>query len=286
MAATTAAVSEALAAARDAFAAAGVPDPRSDAELLLASALGIDRAALAAEPERPIDSPSARRYADWVRRRLAREPVAYILGRAHFRRLGLGVDPRVLIPRPETEHLVEVALELLASRPGGTARVCEVGTGSGAVALALVDESREPLELVATDVSADALELARANADRLGRGSELEFRHCDLLPAGRFDLVVSNPPYVAEPDWDGLAPEITRHEPPEALLAGPDGLALLRRLCRQAPESVAAGGHLCVEVGQGQAAAVAALMEEAGLVDPERRRDLAGIERVVWARRP
>ncbi|HEX2087942.1 MAG TPA: peptide chain release factor N(5)-glutamine methyltransferase, partial [Solirubrobacteraceae bacterium] len=206
---------------------------------------------------------------DAVRRRaVRREPVAYIVGRKGFRHLELEVDPRVLVPRPETELLVEVGLEL----PEG-ARVVEVGTGSGAVALALKHE-RPDLHVTGTDASAEALEVARANGERLGL--DVTWARADLFD-GEFDAVLSNPPYVE--DAARLAPELA-HEPPEALFAGPDGLDVVRRLVERA-RGVAT---LAVEVGDGQADAVAALARAAGFTTVATRRDLAGIERVVVAR--
>jgi release factor glutamine methyltransferase len=221
-----------------------------------------------------------RAFQDAVRRRSAgREPVAYITGTRGFRHLELAVDPRVLVPRPETELLVEVAVELL---PAG-ARVVDVGTGSGAIALALAQE-RPDLRIVATDVSADALAVARDNAARLGLAARVELVAGDLL-AGvtAVDAVLSNPPYVADGDRATLAPEITRHEPPGALFAGADGLDVIRRLVPAAARSGAA--LLAIELGQGQAAAVIELMDAAGFAHAESRRDLAGIERVVVGRR-
>jgi release factor glutamine methyltransferase len=199
--------------------------------------------------------------------------VAYITGVKGFRRLDVAVDPRVLIPRPETETLVEAALEAL---PDG-ARVVDVGTGSGAVALALKDE-RPDLDVVATDVSEDALAVARENAERLGLAIEL-VRGDLLAGAGEVDAVVSNPPYVE--DGAQLAPEIVRHEPALALRAGPDGLDVLRRLV---PAAAARGAALlAVEHGAGQAGAVEELALAAGFARIERRADLAGIDRVMVA---
>jgi release factor glutamine methyltransferase len=268
-----ASVREALDSAVIAIAAGGSDTPRLDAELLLAEALGVDRAALVIDPRREVAGPAVRAFQDAVRRRSAgREPVAYILGRRGFRHIELAVDPRVLVPRPETELLVEAGLEL----PAGT-RVVDVGTGSGAVALALKHE-RPDLEVLGTDVSADALAVARANAERLGL--DVELLHGDLLAgADGVEAVLSNPPYVAERDRAALAPEIVRHEPPGALFAGADGLDVIRRLV---PAAATSGARLlAIEVGAGQAAAVAELMRAAGYERVGPRRDLAGIDRVV-----
>jgi release factor glutamine methyltransferase len=270
-------VREALDGAVTAIAAAGADTPRLDAELLLGHALGVDRAALVMAPEREVTGPAVRAFQDLVRRRsVGREPVAYLVGRRGFRDLELEVDARVLVPRPETELLVEVALSL----PRG-ARVADVGTGSGAVALALKDE-RPDLDVVATDVSEDALAVARSNAARLGL--DVTFVCGDLLEgAGTVDAIVANPPYVAEADRATLPPEVARHEPAVALFAGDDGLDVVRRLAAAAGASAAR--FAAVEVGAGQAPEVEALLRSAGFADTERHRDLAGIERVVVGRR-
>jgi release factor glutamine methyltransferase len=270
-------VREALDSAVIAIAAAGSSSPRLDAELLLADALGIDRAVLVTDSRREVTGAAVRAFQDAVRRRSAgREPVAYILGRRGFRHLELAVDARVLVPRPETELLVEVGLELARG-----ARVADVGTGSGAIALALKHE-RPDLDVVATDSSIHALAVARGNASRLRL--EVEFRHGDLLAGLRaVDAVLSNPPYVAEGERATLAPEITRHEPPGALFAGADGLDVIRRLV---PAAAAAGAALlAVEVGAGQAGRVTTLMGAAGFTRVAARRDLAGIERAVVGER-
>jgi release factor glutamine methyltransferase len=270
-------VRDALDSALIALTAAGVESPRLDAELLMADAIGSGRADVVAGPARELEPDEARRFGEHVRRRVQREPVAYILGRKGFRAIELDVDPRVLIPRPETEHLVEVALEL----PHG-ARVADVGTGSGAVALALKAE-RPDLRVVATELSPGALAVARGNASRLGL--EVELLEGDLLEpvAGRVDAVLSNPPYVAERDRLTLAPEILRFEPAEALFAGADGFDAIRRL---APAAAASGASMAAfEVGLGQAAAVAALLRDAGFADTATVPDLAEIERVVVGRR-
>ena len=274
---------EALDAAIDALRAVGVEDPRLDAELLLAEATGWERAALVANPEAEVPPAAARLFGEMVRRRLRREPVAYILGRKGFRRIDLAVDPRVLIPRPETELLVEVALE---REP---ATVLDVGTGSGAVALAIADELPN-CAVTATDTSAAALDVARGNAERLGLAARVRFLSGTVPPEEDFDLIVANLPYVAERDWVSLQPEVTQWEPREALLAGPDGLdefralpANLERTSSRYPgtNANAVCGMLALEVGDGQAGEVAALMAEAGFSSVEGRADLAGIERVV-----
>jgi release factor glutamine methyltransferase len=257
-------VRDALEGAVPALAAVGCDTPRLDAEVLIADALGVDRAALVAEPERPVPAGAARLIGERVRRRLEREPVAYILARKEFRHIELAVDRRVLIPRPETELLVEVALEL----PHG-ARVHEVGTGSGAVALALLDE-RPDLRVSASDSSDSALEVARTNAARLDL--PLELVHARGLPPGEYDLVLANLPYVREDEWPRLQPEITEWEPREALVGGADGLDLIRELVAGAPATT----RMALEHAPGQAAAVRALLSDA-----ETRRDLAGRERVT-----
>lgn len=265
----------ALAAATEALAAAGCDTPRLDAELLLAEAAGVSRAELIAHPGRPLARKEADRFAAFADRRAAREPVAYILGRKGFRTIELSVDPRVLVPRPETEHVVEAALGLPEA-----ARVVDVGTGSGAIALALKAE-RPDLDVIGVDASEHALAVARENARRLGLTVEL--RRGDLLDGvGEVDAVVSNPPYVAERDRPSLPPEILRYEPAGALFAGPDGLDVLRRLVPAVAASRAT--FAAFEVGLGQAAAVAGLLE-AGFGEVEAWPDLAGIERVVVGRR-
>jgi release factor glutamine methyltransferase len=267
---------EALNASVDALRAAGVESPRLDAELLLAEATGWERARLAANPEAEIPPAAARRFAEMVRRRLRREPVAYILGRRGFRHLELAVDPRVLIPRPESELLVELALEL---RPR---RVLDVGTGSGALALAIAAEL-PGAAVTATDTSAGALAVAAANAERLGLAARIEL-HEGTLPPGNeeFDLVVANLPYVSEGEWGDLQREVTEWEPREALLAGPDGLSAFRAVV---PLLAAVAATLALEIGEGQAMAVEGLLRAAGYRAIEARLDLAGIERLVIARK-
>jgi release factor glutamine methyltransferase len=242
-----------------------------DAELLLAHVLATDRAALHREPELIVPADAASAFAALAARRRAGEPVAYLIGRRGFRRLELAVDPRVLIPRPETEHLVEAALVL----PEG-ARVVDVGTGSGAVALALADE-RPDLEVLGVDVSEDALVVARANAGRLGL--DVAFASSNLLAGvtGRVDAVVANLPYV--PDGEPLMADVAGYEPALALRGGPDGLDVVRELVVEA--ALRGAPFLALEVGAGQAPAVAALLGQCGWAHVGRVLDLAGIERVV-----
>jgi release factor glutamine methyltransferase len=271
-------VRDALEGAITAIASAGCDTPRLDAELLLADVLGVRRERLLTDPDMAVSGPAVRAFQNAVRRRaVEREPVAYILGRRGFRRIELAVDARALVPRPETELLVEVGLGL----PAG-ARVLDVGTGSGAVALALKDE-RPDLNVSGSDVSTRALELAGENAQRLGL--DVKWLHADLLAdVGEFDAILSNPPYVAESERSTLAPEILRHEPPGALFAGPDGLATIRVLLDQLAE-LGDVRFLALEVGAGQARPVAELTRAAGFDAIRFERDLARIQRVVIAER-
>jgi release factor glutamine methyltransferase len=272
-------VRDALQGAVTAITAAGCETPRLDAEVLLAHVLGVSRERLLLDRDLTVAGPAVRAFQAAVRRRaVEREPVAYIVGSRGFRAIELAVDPRALVPRPETELLVEAALAL----PPG-AHVLDLGTGSGAVALALKQE-RPDLLLSASDSSEGALALARENAQRLGL--DVRFLRADLLDgiAEEFHAMLANLPYVPEGERSTLAPEITRHEPPGALFAGADGLDAIRALTRQlAPR--ASVRFLALEVGAGQAPAVAALCEAAGFEKVGFARDLAGIERVVKGER-
>ena len=270
---------EALDGAITAIAAAGCETPRLDAEVLLCATLGVGREQLLTDRTLSVSGAAVRSFQDAVRRRsVLREPVAYILGHRGFRNLELATDPRALVPRPETELLVEAGLEL----PGG-ASVLDLCTGGGAVALALAQE-RPDLELSGSDLSGAALELARQNAGRLGL--EVSWIRADLLEGvpDEFDAVLANPPYVADSERSRLAPEILRHEPLEALFAGPDGLAVIRRLLEQlAPRERVR--TVALEVGRDQAGAVLDLTAAAGFVDCRCKKDLAGVERVVIGER-
>jgi release factor glutamine methyltransferase len=272
-------VKDALDGAITAITAAGCETPRLDAELLLANVLGVSRERLFIDADLCVAGPAVRAFQDAVRRRsVLREPVAYILGKRGFRRLDIAVDTRVLVPRPETELLVEVALVL----PSG-ARVLDLGTGSGAVALALKDE-RPDLEVTGSDISPAALELARANGLRLGL--DVSWIAADLLSGldDSFDAVLSNPPYVAASERASLAPEIVRHEPAGALFAGADGLAVIRPLLEQLAARIEVS-LVALEVGAGQAPVVLELIRKAGFPAVRAERDLAGIERVVVGER-
>jgi release factor glutamine methyltransferase len=288
-------VGEAVSLGRSALEAVGCDRPRLDAELLCAAALGVTRARLVLDRDCPLDPAAHDRLERLLARRARREPVAYILGHKDFRHISLLVDRRVLIPRPETELLVEVGLTLAAG-----AAVADVGTGSGAVALALKHE-RPDLSVTGIDLSAAALDVARSNALRLGL--DLRLVQADLLDGADYDAVLANLPYVA--DGASLAPEIALYEPLSALFAGPDGLGAIRRLVARLSgpadadrvvgrgvggESVVARGGrrislLALEVGADQAAAVAALVCDAKFGSVEVLRDLAGHERVVVGRR-
>ncbi|MSX02558.1 MAG: peptide chain release factor N(5)-glutamine methyltransferase [Actinobacteria bacterium] len=271
-------VRDALDGAQTAIGASGSDTARLDAELLLAHALGVNRAALYSDPQREVTGPAVRTYQDLVRRRsVTHEPVAYLLGSKGFRSIDLEVDGRVLVPRPETELLVEVALGL---EPGS--RVLDVGTGSGAVALALKHE-RPDLEVTASDISSAALELAQANARRLQL--DVSFFEADLLTGldGDWDAILSNPPYVAERDSASLPADVVAHEPARALFGGEDGLDVVRPLVEAAAQSGAK--LLALEIGAGQSDEVAKLIDEAGFERTSRHSDLAGIERVVVGER-
>jgi len=251
-----------------------------DAELLLAHALSMSRTQLKTHPESVPGHDRARRYGELIDRRAAGEPVAYILGYRDFWTLRLAVSPAVLVPRPETELLVERALAL---GPDGRAQVADLGTGSGAIALALASERRE-WAIAATDISEDALGTARANASMLGMG-RIEFLKGPWfgpLMGRRFDLVASNPPYVAEGD-PALQDAALKHEPQIALAAGPDGMSALREIVRSAPQYLERRGWLLLEHGSDQAAAVARELVVRGFGHVRSHRDLAGHERMTEA---
>jgi release factor glutamine methyltransferase len=280
-------VGEALARAAQALAAAGVESPRADAEWLLADVLGISRAALGLQGGRALDAPFDARYTQALRRRLAREPLQYILGSQAFRQITVQVGPGVLVPRPETELLAGWALELLPAPPRRPV-VIDLGTGSGCIACAVAVE-RPDAEVIALDVSPEAVAVARDNVATLGLATRVHVGLSDMfaaLGAIEVDLIVANPPYLPSDLLATLPPEVSRYDPRLALDGGPDGLDVIRRLVREAPQRLAWGGALVLETAGGeQARGVAGLLEAQGLAGVQTRADLAGVERFVSGRR-
>ena len=262
--------------------ARGFPGPRLDAELLLGHVLGLARIELYLHHDRPVEPDELDRFRTLLRRRGAGEPIAYLTGTAGFRRLTLLSDARALVPRPETEVLVELALARLPEHGA----LLDLGTGSGAIALAAAAE-RPDLHVTAVDRSAAALALAAENAGRLGVTVELLESDLDaaLEPGRRFDVIAANLPYVAEGDAR-VEPGVHRFEPHEALYGGSDGLDLVRRAVAGAATRLVPGGSLMLELGSDQIAEVVALVAALGLVEPAVERDLAGRERFVVAHRP
>ena len=264
----------------------GVETGRLDAEWLLAAALGVDRLQLYLKYDRPLSSEEREAFKLLLRRRAGREPLQYIIGRTGFRELELKTDPRVLIPRPETELLVQEVLDWASA---GAESVWDMGTGAGAVVLSLAAEGTWT-RLVATDVSPEALSVAADNAERYDLGGHVEFREGSLfepLEEGeRFDVIVSNPPYIAEGEKGELQPEVRDWEPPEALFAGEDGLDVIRQLVTGAPKHLLSGGLLALECGLGQAEGIAADVQATGAFGAVRiRADLTGRPRFVTAER-
>jgi len=266
----------------DDFRARGIDNPRLDAELLLGHALGTTRIQLIVDAKRPLDEGELGRLRELVKRRRAREPMAYILGVREFYGRPFRVDRRVLVPRPDTETLVEAALARTRA-VSMCMRAIDLCTGSGCVAVSIARE-RPTASVFATDVSADALAVARDNALRLG-AYNVAFRRGDLFAAvdaaTRFDLITSNPPYIPSDEIASLMPDVRDFEPRLALEGGVDGLAVLQRVVAEAPAHLAPGGVLAVEVGAGEASAVVELFGAAGLKSVEVARDYARIERVV-----
>jgi release factor glutamine methyltransferase len=260
---------DAVSAATDSLEAAGCMSPRLDAEVLVSDSLGVGREQLYLDPDMEVPPAVARVIGERVRRRNEREPVAYILGKKGFRNLELKVDERALVPRPESEMLVEAALDL----PEG-ARVHDVGTGTGAIALALLDE-RPDLHVTASELSPEAVDLARENAELLDLPLEVEV--ADGLPPGDYDLVIANLPYVREDRWEGLMPEITRYEPKVAITGGADGLDLIRELLAAVPS----GTRVALEHAEDQGDALREL-----LVDAASYPDLANWDRITVGRVP
>lgn len=264
----------------------GFHNARLNAELLLAGMLGLKRLDLYLQYDRPLSPEELAEFKARLRRRARREPLQYIDGTAAFRDLVLKVDPRVLIPRPETERLVQEVLDWAAGRQGLDA--LDLGTGSGAIALALATEGPFA-RVVATDLREDTLAAARANHEAVAPSAPVQFRAGDLFAPVRgeaFDVVVSNPPYIGEEERPALDAEVVDWEPRAALFAGVGGLDVIRPLVAQAPGHLRPGGLLALEIGAEQGAAVARLMEETGAFTPARvRPDLAGRDRFVLAER-
>jgi release factor glutamine methyltransferase len=266
------------------FAARGIESPRLDAELLVAKALGIDRIGLYLDLNRPLVDRERSAIRPLVARRREREPVAYILGHRDFYGRRFSVTPEVLIPRPDTETLVEHALRCI---PEDTAcRVLDVGTGSGAIAVTLAAERPQAL-VTATDVSEGALRVAAENAERLGVEARVRFERADLLNgAEQYDVIVSNPPYIAQSEIETLQAEIRDHEPIAALEAGEDGLDVVRALLTAAEPVTASGAQMLIEIGAGQAVSVIDFATGHTAWQPVAvYRDLNAVERVVHLRR-
>jgi release factor glutamine methyltransferase len=272
-------VSAALDHAAEELTRAGVDTPRVDAEWLLAHVLGVSRSELQAERTRDLSGEEERSFLGYLERRIRREPLAYVLGEWGFRRLTLAVDPRALVPRPETETVVERCLALLEGV--AAPRVLDVGVGSGAIALAIADE-HPGAQVVGVDSSDAALALAEENRGRAGVDGRVRLLHGDLVRGveGRFDLVVSNPPYVGAEEWERLQPEVRLYEPRAALVGSGVGEAI----ARDAQPLLVSGGRLVLETSEGRARELASMLEELGYEDVRITRDLAGRERVVEGR--
>ncbi|MEN6625443.1 MAG: peptide chain release factor N(5)-glutamine methyltransferase [Candidatus Sumerlaeia bacterium] len=274
---------------------AGIESAALDMSLLIAEAVGCDRIGVYLNQDRPMDQAERKRLRALFDRRVRREPIAYILGRREFHGLSFEVGPAVLIPRPETEHLVEAAVEWMREgklkyelRTGNsTPLVADIGTGSGAIAVAIA-HAVENCRVIATDVSVEALVVAKRNAERHAIADRIEFRQGALFEPIReeLDAIVSNPPYVAETDRATLAPDVIAYEPHTALFSGPDGLDCIRELVAQAPHHLRAGGRLWIEIGAGQSLAVQNLLEQTGAFESiSFIKDYAGIDRVAQAAR-
>ena len=262
----------------------GIDSPRLDAEVLLAHLLGKERIHLYVHFDEPLEAGELASYRELVKKRVQHVPVAYLTGQREFMGLPFHVASGVLIPRPDTEILVQTAIELLRAMSGET-RFADIGTGSGAIALSVLHYVPGAFS-EATDISKDALAIAEKNAASLGLSERVSFHEGDLLqPLGnsQYHAILSNPPYIPDGDLPGLPPEVQEQEPRLALAGGSDGLDFYRRLAADAPARLLEGGFLAVEVGIHQAESVRCMTEEHGLRDAEIRRDLAGIDRVVVA---
>jgi release factor glutamine methyltransferase len=280
-------ISEALTMAARILNSAGVPEARREAGSLLSFILGKDRTFLIAHAEDPLSDDAFRRFQEGVERRASGEPLQYITGVQDFFGREFRVTPDVLIPRPETELLVEAAIEMV--RETSEAIICDVGTGSGCIAVTLLCELPNA-RAVAVDKSPPALEIAKLNARNHAVSDRIDFAISDCFSAldpgqFQFDIVVSNPPYVAEEMMPGLQREVRDHEPPVALSPGPDGLSVIRRLISEAPAFLKSEGHLIMEIGFDQGEAVRSLVDESVWRLREIRADLQGIPRIVILRK-
>lgn len=284
-----ASVKEALRRAEERLRAAGIPSPGLDAELLLRHVLGLDRAGLLTRLGDPLQDEAGSRFDELVEARASRRPLQHLTGVQDFWRHAFRVTRDVMIPRPETEILVDTALRFLEGRANPV--VADVGTGSGCIAVSLAHE-RKDARVIATDASAAALEVARGNAQEAGLGARVELRLGDLLAplaelAGEIDLIVCNPPYVGADQLAALEPEVREQDPRLALVPpSGDALELYRRLAAGAPALLRPGGGLLVEVGYGMGEAVTGLFRDAGLLVRPALHDLQGIPRVVAGERP
>jgi release factor glutamine methyltransferase len=281
-----ASVSEALYLVAQSFRAADVGEPEADARVLVGHALHLDRARLIAQSDRVLETREITVISALAVRRLSREPVSRIVGQKEFWTLAITVTPDVLVPRPETETIVEAALDFVV-RSGlrmEKLRILDIGTGSGALLLALLNELPNATG-TGTDLSTAALKIAHANAARCRLEPRCSFFACDIASGvqGPFNLIVSNPPYIAHDEIASLAPEVRDYDPTIALDGGNDGLVAYRAIAEQAQQLLAPGGRLFVEIGVRQEAAVRALFIDAGLTVGVARKDLAGIPRVLGA---
>jgi len=260
--------------------------PRLDAEVMLAAALGVNRVYLYTHYDKPLSSDERETYRGWVKRRVAREPVAQILGRKEFFSREFTISGEVMAPRPETEHLVDAVLEWVRAHEIRSPRILDVGTGSGAIAVTLAAELPEAT-VVATDVSEAALVVATRNLERYQLGGRVELVHGDLFAPveGTFDVIASNPPYIDSGTRAQLAPEVRDWEPEVALFADDAGLAVIRRLCAGAPAHLAQPGLLAFELGFDQGEAARELLASSGSwTQVELRQDLQGLDRLICAR--
>jgi release factor glutamine methyltransferase len=287
-------IAQALAWAVGQLSQQGIDTPRLDAEVLLAHCMNGDRVSIYREAQSPLAKEYRERFLDAIARRAAREPVAYITGIKEFRSHAFRVSPHVLIPRPETETIIEVMLQLHATirKRHHALRLLEVGTGSGIIAVSLAQEFDDAW-ICATDYEPSIVAIARANAQVNRVDHKISFLAGNLLnclrcrdDAGAFDCILSNPPYLSDDEWDKAQPEIRNFEPERALRSGPDGLSCYRFLIPEAGRLLRKNGYMLLEIGRGQSAPVARLMGETGLFGPvATAKDLSGTERVIMAQR-